>query len=196
MNRIQNQRKLETSPLDFYATHPQSVRSFLTEFKQITPLQKLHLWEPAAGTRNICKVLKEQHIDFFASDIHDYSNETEHLINFLESSVIPDEKINGLITNPPYKHATEFVYQFLDLFKDMKGAYGIFYLKLLFLEGINRYSLFQRYSPQYVFLHSSRQGCDPQGNFDFKNGGAVAYAWFVWKIGYKGGTTIKWIPPN
>jgi hypothetical protein len=192
MSKIQNLRKNKPK-LDFYATHPDSIRSFL---KCCPGLSEKRFWEPAAGTGNICSILKEfGHHDYFASDIEDYGA-TDHLIDFLDCEIIPEENIDAVITNPPFNKSLDFVYKFLDLFKQHPGTLGIFYVKLLFLETKKRYELFKKYPPKTVYIHSSRQGCSPDGDFDFTNCGAVAYCWIVWEIGYQGDTIIKWIPPN
>jgi hypothetical protein len=190
MNRVQNTRK-NNSPLDFYATHPDSVRAFLKEFD----ISNKFCWEPACGTGNICKVLEELKIEHIASDINDYY-ENHIIADFLKYDSLPFDYLNCLITNPPYKYSIEFLTQFFKLFKNKPGALGIFYLKLLFLESKRRYNLFKVFPPKYIYVHSSRQGCSPEGDFDFKNSGAVAYMWAIWEIGYYKEPVIRWIPPN
>ena len=96
-----------------------------------------------------------------------------------------------IITNPPYKYATEFVYKALDIVPD--GRKVCMFLKIQFLEGKTRRELFRKHPPKVVYVSSSRLLCAPNGNFATTNGSAVAYAWFVWEKGYTGDTIIRWI---
>jgi hypothetical protein len=101
------------------------------------------------------------------------------------------EKVDNIITNPPYKHALEFVEHALKL-ADKKVA---MFLKLTFLEGKVRYSFFQENPPRRVYVFSYRANCYRNGeveNFKHKSS-TVAYAWFVWEKGYKGKPEIEWI---
>lgn len=66
------------------------------------------------------------------------------------------------------------------------------FLKLTFLEGKARKILFEKYPPKIVYVSSSRLKCAKNGNFEEKDGTAVAYAWYVWEKGYTGPTIIKW----
>ena len=61
------------------------------------------------------------------------------------------------------------------------------------LEGQKRKNLFETYPPKCVYVFSKRKECALNGNFKDKSDSAVAYAWFVWEIGYKGDAIIKWI---
>lgn len=96
-----------------------------------------------------------------------------------------------IITNPPYKYATEFVYKALSLVND--GNKVAMFLKLLFLEGKARKRLFKQHPPKTIYVSSSRLLCAHNGNFERYKGSAVAYAWFVWEKGYRGVTMVKWI---
>ena len=66
-------------------------------------------------------------------------------------------------------------------------------LKLLFLEGQEKYKkLFKDNPPKSIYIFSYRTNCYINDNKD-KSGGAVCYAWYVWEKGFKGEPTIKWI---
>lgn len=70
------------------------------------------------------------------------------------------------------------------------------FLKIQFLEGKKRRELFDSGCLKTVYVSSSRILCAKNGDFErMRNGGgsAVAYAWYEFEKGYKGGTTIKWI---
>lgn len=105
------------------------------------------------------------------------------------------EKFEGnIITNPPYRYATEFIYKALSIIPN--GYKVAMFLKVQFLEGKERKRLFTQFPPKCVYVSSSRILCAKNAEFEkMKAGGgsAVAYAWYVWEKGYKGETIIKWI---
>lgn len=75
------------------------------------------------------------------------------------------------------------------------GKKVIMFLKLQFMEGKSRRKLFEKYPPKIIWVSYSRIMCAKNGDFDemIAGGGyAVAYAWYVWKKGYKGDTILKW----
>ena len=96
-----------------------------------------------------------------------------------------------IITNPPYKYATEFVEHSLEIIEN--GYKVAMLLRLQFLEGKKRRELFDKYPPKFVYVSSSRIMCVKNGDFNNKNiGSAVAYAWFIWEKGYVGDTIVRW----
>ena len=99
---------------------------------------------------------------------------------------------NGdIITNPPYKYATEFVRKALEIIPN--GNKVAMFLKIQFLEGKERRKLFEEYPPKIVYVSSSRLNCAKNGDFITYPKSAMAYAWYVWEKGYQGNTIIKWI---
>ena len=102
---------------------------------------------------------------------------------------------NCILTNPPYSLATEFVLHSLKLLDE--GGLCIMFLKTTFLEDKNRYEkLFSKCPPVYIYQFVQRILCAKDAQFDkMREGGgsAVSYAWFVFKKGYKGDTTVRWI---
>jgi hypothetical protein len=96
-----------------------------------------------------------------------------------------------IVTNPPYKYATEFLVKSMESLKE--GRYYCAFLKILFLEGQARRKVFEKYPPRYIFVYSKRQDCAKNGDFKSKGSSAVAYAWFIWQKGYAGESVVKWI---
>ena len=96
----------------------------------------------------------------------------------------------NIVTNPPYKYAQEFVEKALSIIH--KGKKVAMFLKLTFLEGKARRTLFRSTPPIRVWVSSSRLKCAMNGDFEAYGSSAAAYAWFVWEKGYKGETTVKW----
>ena len=196
-------KKSEISPNDFYSTHSDSINTFLEEFLKKYIIYEV--WEPAAGRGNISSVLQKFGIKVFSSDLISrgenglaFERDGHTIfgnIDFLQQKSLPNNDIDTIITNPPFSLAEEFIRKSIELHPKL---FIIMYLKLTFLEGKKRYKLFQEYPPTEVWIHSSRQNCDKNGAEEFKNGSAVAYAWFVWKM-----NTIRpahpelyWLPPN
>lgn len=178
---------IERQHEDYYATDPKAAELLLDveEF--------LHdIWEPAAGENHLADVFRRRGHNVRTSDIVPRTPTTE-VLDFL--SLDNQGSWHGdIITNPPYKWATEFVYRALQLVRE--GNKVAMFLKLQFLEGKERKELFRQYPPKVVYVSSSRLMCAKNGEFErMKQGGgsAVAYAWFVWQKGYKGKTEIRWI---
>lgn len=178
----QNHRSTAPEKNDFYATEPRAVYEILEleEFSQ-------SILEPCVGEGHIAKVLEEKGHKVIASDIVDYGYPNTLIKDFRS---IKENKID-IITNPPYKLATEFIKHFVDI--SDSGVKIALFLKLTFLEGIERGNFFKENPPKTVYVYSSRRNCARNGDFDKYKSSAVAYAWFVWEVGYKGDSIIKWI---
>ena len=140
------------------------------------------------GEGNLSKVLKNRGFFVLSSDKIDrgYGAEFDFLKNDLGVAVDMD-----ILTNPPYKYALDFVKHALDILEN--GYYAIFFLKIQFLEGKERYIFFKENPPKYVYVHSERQKCAINNEFEKVKSSAVCYAWFMWEKGYKGDTIIRWI---
>lgn len=168
---------------DYYATDPKAVELLL----KLESFNK-NIWECACGENHIANVLKSNGYNVRTSDLIIRKDGLEQL-DFLKSNEIWD---GDIITNPPYKYATEFIYKALKSIKD--GNKVAMFLKLQFLEGKQRKKLFQKHPPKTVYVSSSRLRCAKNGDFDNEKyqSSAVAYCWYVWVKGYNGDTVIKW----
>jgi len=196
---ITNHRKKdsEISENEFYSTHPDSVQCFLNEFKLPTTFKIL---EPCCGLGNISRVLVQNGYDVISTDLVDrgYYQMTDIGKTFLSADFFNIKTLNPeikvIMTNPPFSLAEQMIRHALNILPT--DGYLIMYLKLTFLEGKKRFKLFQDFPPQTIYIHSSRQGCSPKGELNFKNGGSVAFCWWIWKKNWNGNTVIKWLPPN
>ena len=181
-----NHTDKERQANDYYATDPIAAELLLQqeEFLQ-------EIWECASGENHLADVLRKHGHTVRTSDIVQRTPLTE-VYDFLS---IDNTSWGGdIITNPPYKLATEFIYKALQIIRE--GNKVAMFLKVSFMEGKARKHLFTNYPPKTIYISSSRIMCAKNGDFETirKNGGsAVAYAWYVWEKGYKGQTTIKWI---
>lgn len=178
-----NHSEQEREKHDFYATDPKAVEKLL----EVETFNK-NIWENACGEGNISKVLKQNNYNVYSTDLIDRGYQDE-LVDFLCS----EKKFNGdIITNPPYKHTTEFILKSLEAIPfDSKVA---MLLKLIHLEGKDRYKkIYSMYPPKTIYVFSSRVNCAKNNDFDKHKHSAVAYAWFVWQKGYMGCSQLKWI---
>ncbi len=180
-----NHTDKERQKHDYYATEPKAIE-LLLEAEEFSD----HIWECACGEGHLSKVLVERGYNVRSTDLIDRGY-GEGGVDFLTQS----EPFDGdIITNPPYKYASEFVYKALDLIP--KGRKVAMFLKLQFLEGKKRKELFLKHPPKVIYVSSSRLLCAKNGEFEQMRAGggsAVAYAWFVWVKGFKGDTIVKWI---
>jgi hypothetical protein len=94
-----------------------------------------------------------------------------------------------IVTNPPYRHATEFIRHAIEL-GVKKHAW---LLRLSFLEGMARHErLYKLFPPARVWVFSKRLTIW-RGDEEKNGSGTTAYAWFVWERGKYNETTIGWI---
>ena len=178
-----NHVDFERQEHDYYATEPKAVELLLSEEKFAD-----NIWECACGEGHIGKTLEEHGYDVFATDLIYRGYGHRESVDFLSQQ----RAFNGdIITNPPYKHALEFVQKALDSIPE--GRKVAMFLKLQFLEGKARKKFFMDNPPKVVYVSSSRLKCALNGNFKKTGGDAVAFAWFVWEKGFKGDPIIKWI---
>lgn len=140
--------------------------------------------EPCCGGGHIVKVLRDNGLSVYANDLYDYGFECSHY-DFLTEV---QEWHGDIITNPPYKQAQEFVEHALRIIDP--GNKVAMFLKLTFLEGKGRRSLFDTMQLKRVFVSRSRLNCGLNGVFSGTS--AVAYAWFVWVKGSHQFPTIEW----
>lgn len=173
---------------DYYATDPKALEMLL-ERETFFP----YIWEPACGGGHLSKVLTEHGYKVRSSDIVDRGYPNTEIIDFLQvkKDTYSKNYTRDIITNPPYKYAREFVKKALDI--SMDGTKVAMFLKLTFLEGQARRTLFSQYPPTKIYVFSQRQICAKNGDFTNTKSSAVAYAWFIWKKGFKGEPSIYWI---
>lgn len=170
---------------DYYATDPIAAELLLQQE------EFYNIWECASGENHLADVFKKHGHDVRTSDIVQRTPTTE-VYDFL--SMDNTSWHGDIVTNPPYKFATEFIYKALSIIRE--GNKVAMFLKLQFMEGKGRKRLFTNFPPKVIYVSSSRINCAMNGNFEglrTTGGSAVAYAWYVWVKGYKGPTTVKWI---
>lgn len=181
-----NHSKTDRQVDDYYATPPRMV-------KLLCKLETFHkdILEPCCGEGHISKALIDLGYNVESSDLvnRGYGDRFCSIMDYKG----PIKK--DIITNPPYKYATDFVRKSLEIVDT--GYRVAMFMKLTFLETVKRYELFKEYPIEKIYVSSKRTGCVKDGKFTIrdKNGdldgcGAVCFAWFIWTKGYSGDTTV------
>lgn len=161
-------------PNDFYPTPKRAIKELL---KRINPTGLI--WECACGDGAISKFLPKNTI---SSDLID-RRYGEVGVDFLKTY----KSVDWIITNPPYKYATEFAKHALDCADNVAML-----CKIQFLEGVKRYEFFKEHPPKKVFVFSRRLKIYKNG-IKTNNSTMLCFAWFVWQKSFDGLTTLEWI---
>lgn len=168
---------------DYYATHPDAMHQLL-KFETFNK----NIWECACGEGNLSKVLKEHGYNVYSTDLIDrgYPDET---FDFLTSN----KKFDGdIITNPPFKHTTEFILKSLDSVE--MGSKVAMFLKINYLSGKARYrEIYSKFPPYRVYVFSGRTSCSKNNKPEGFKHGAMDFVWMIWEKGKLGPTELKWI---
>ncbi len=180
-----NHTDKERESNDYYATEPKAIDVLLSA-EEIRGT----VWECACGAGHLSKRLKDFGYTVISTDLIDRGY-GKSPVDFLKQE---ESLATNIITNPPYKYAQEFVEKAIELVPD--GGKVAMLLRVLFLEGQKRKSLFEKYPPNNIYISSSRLMCAKNADFEgmkANGGSAVAYAWFVWQKNIKSETILKWV---
>ncbi len=146
-----NHTDKEREEHDFYATDPIAIDK-LFGCPVCFNIPDI-VWECACGNGCLSERMEYFGRRVYSSDIVDRGY--GEVLDFLEADAMP-EGCECIITNPPYKYATEFVRHALDLLPD--GGWCIMFLKTTFLEGQKRWKeIFSSTPPQ------ARPAIQPKG---------------------------------
>lgn len=194
-NGASNHSEVERELNDFYATPPIATKELIKYLKENYPeIDNDVIWEPACGKGHISQALINEGFNVVSTYLIDRGYRPGlygENCNFLSEK--NDYAAVHIITNPPYKYAQEFVEKAMEILKD--GKLCCMFLKLTFLEGKKQYEMFKKFPPEKILVFSSRVNCAHSGNFEKEpeRGGAVAYAWYIWRKGNTNSPVIEWI---
>lgn len=192
---VMQQRHEPSGSLDDFPTPPWATRALCENLIDLWyPISGKTCWEPAAGRGYMEFALAEYFHEVFSSDIHDYRDGANFTsIDFLGERAAGYRWIfDWIITNPPFKKASQFARRALEL-----ASQGVaLFVRSAFLEGRDRYeSLFLRWPPTAVLQFVERVPI-VRGRIDRKATTATSYCWVVWdKNDEDGNTKLLWIPP-
>lgn len=178
---------------DYYATNPKAVEMLLTNYS----FHAATILEPCVGGGHIANAIN----DFFTNkraitglDLVDRGYPNTIVQDFLTWET--DKKFEGIITNPPFSLAQEFIEKGIDLLTD-NGQMAMF-LKIQFLEGAKRKAFFEKYPPKYIYVFRNRMPTWKNGSeFNPETGKkwqeVICFAWFIWEKGSKTEPIIRWL---
>ena len=167
---------------DFYPTPEIATLELLNNIKIFG-----NVWEPACGEGHLSKCLEQWGFKVKSSDLIDrgYGEQEDFLLHYNQENC-------DIITNPPYKLAEEFIKHSMEILQT--GNKAIFFLKVQFLEGQSRLkNIFKKYPPRYVYVHSERQQCSKNADFENLNSNTLCYIWIIFEVGFCGETILRWI---
>lgn len=127
-----NHTEKEREADDFYATDPKAI-DLLSGYKNISLPETI--WEPSCGSGCLSERLKLQGHKVISTDLVNRGY-GKGGVNFFEQTKMP-QNCNCIVTNPPYKFATDYVVHALKLLGD--GGMLCLFLKTTFAEGKERY---------------------------------------------------------
>lgn len=163
---------------DFYPTRPGAVRALLQVERFLGPV-----WEPACGDGAISDVLERAGLRVVSTDLNSHGYGCAGVDFFrMRRLAAPD-----IATNPPFHCDSDFVRHALRL----RARKVAMFLRLAFLESDERRDILEggmgglRLARVWVFRN--RVTMFPKGVADGReDGGAMAFAWFVWEQGHRG----------
>ena len=144
------------------------------------------VYDPSCGAGNIPKRFLAHGIDAVGSDIRDRGY-GDTGIDWIQS--INVYGATDIVSNPPYGIAQEWIEHSLT---QVAGKVAII-TRLAFLESTKRKTWFRETGLTRVWVSSKRVSMPPGESGIEAKGGAIAYAWYVWEVGYKGLTTLGWL---
>jgi hypothetical protein len=167
---------------DLYETHTVAIEA-LMRVEHLPP----RIWEPACGPGNIVRVLRAAGHKVLATDLVNYEcPDSEHGVDFLMERA--HEGYDCIVTNPPFKLATEFVEHALEL-----APRVIMLMRLAFLESERRTAVLD--GGQLVTVHVFKQRLPMMHREGWEGpklvSSIVPFAWFVWSRYHRGPATLN-----
>lgn len=168
---------------DYYATDPKAIDGLL----RYETFNK-NIWECACGEGNLSEPLKEYGYNVFSTDLIDRGY-PDDIVDFLKTDI---RFAGDIITNPPFKFATEFVLKALDSIPF--GNKVAMFLKINYLSGVRRYQeIYSKYPPYRVYVFTRKISCSKNNEPEGFKSGAMDYVWMIWEKGKIGPTELRWI---
>jgi hypothetical protein len=145
------------------------------------------VWEPACGPGAIVRVLRRHGHVVYATDLVDYNSpeQDESGWDFLLERQLPIG-VGAIVTNPPFKLASEFVAHALDLCPKV-----VMLLRLAFLESERRTSILDGGKLARVHVFRNRLPMMHRAGWQgLRASSSTAFAWLVWDSEHHGPTEL------
>ena len=184
---------------DYYATNPKAVEMLLTNYT----FDGRTILEPCVGGGHIVNTIN----NFFTNkreitclDIVDRGYPNTIVQDFLTWET--DKKFEGIITNPPFSLAQEFIEKGMSLLteetEDTVNGQMAMFLKIQFLESAKRKEFFDKYPPKYIYVFRDRMATWNNGNKINPETGkrwatTFCHAWFIWEKNSKTEPIVRWL---
>lgn len=167
---------------DLYETPPEAVAALLGA-ENLPPV----LWEPACGRGAIVRPLRATGRQVYATDLVNYECPDQDMAgwDFLMETQAP-VGVQAIVTNPPYKNATEFVRKGLQLCPKV-----IMLLRLAFLEGVGRSDIIDGPLARVHVFRDRLPLMHRDGWEGPRSTNTMAFAWFVWDSHHSGPTELR-----
>ena len=165
-----NQRKNTRQTNDLHETPSLAVKALL----RVEQLPWL-VWDPCCGPGSIVSVLRQSGHSVVASDVTDYEWGQDAVYDFLSKRRLPPIA-EGIVMNPPYNLAPQFISHALDL---VPNVYAL--LRLNFYAAVRKDypNLYDRFLALHVF--NRRLPMMHRAGYTGKKASSMFdHAWFVW----------------
>jgi len=185
------QRSEAQDSLDNFPTPPWATRALLEHIIEQGNeefLKDMSCLEPACGAGHMAKTLGEYFGEMHASDIFSYGY--GRVGDFLSDNY-EENQFDWVVTNPPFKHAEDFILKALSVSK--RGVAML--VRTVFLESIGRYERVFSVNPPQKFAQFSERVPMVKGRLDKKASTATGYAWIVWEKNIDTTPRLMWVPP-
>jgi hypothetical protein len=142
------------------------------------------IWEPAAGTGNIVKVLRHAGHEVVATDLNDRGCPgCADRVDFLFPT---DICCDAIVTNPPFSLAEKFVATALE-----RAPIVVMLLRLAFYESDRRTDILEGRGLVRIHVFRKRLPMMHRAGWEGRKANSgMAFAWFVWDRSHTGATTI------
>lgn len=170
--KTRNKRsKTEGYVPDALQFHPTPLECTVAFYRAEEPFMPKEIWEPACGDGAIAKWLAREGHKVAATDLIDRGY-GQGGIDFLETKPASGMP-RAIITNPPFKHADDFLIHALDV---LRTNYLALFLPTIFWNAPTRIDLWERRRPAREYRLGWRPDIFGIGSPDQR----CCYSWFVW----------------
>lgn len=183
---VMSRRDEPHDSLDYFGTPPWGTRALCEHVLVPKDWLGTPVWEPACGTGDMARPLREYFGWVEASDLH------AHGYGEVRDFLIPhngDMRVDWIVTNPPFRLAVEFARHA----QAIARAGVAILVRTAWTETADRERLFGEFPPTTIAQFMGRLPIN-KGRPRRDAGTATAYCWVVWRKGAPPGTSWQMIP--